>query len=79
MRRTLPLSEAPPTLAELLAGMVGNEELELTENGRPVAVVTKSPSPGPWPCQPGSAKADGGVYWMAPDFNAPLDLREADE
>lgn len=75
MRRTLPLAEAQPYLAEIVAALVGGEELVLTSNGVPVAVVTKAPSPGPWPCQPGLAKDPG--YWMAPDFNAPLeDFRE---
>ncbi|MCU0706199.1 MAG: hypothetical protein MUF18_19725 [Fimbriiglobus sp.] len=70
MSHTLPLHAALTTLPELIDGMTPGDELVLTEGGQPVAVVTRSPRTS-WPCQPGSAA--GRTFWMAPDFNAPLD------
>lgn len=68
MPRTLPLVVAMPHLHELLAGMTPGDELVLTTDGQPVAVVTRPPRTS-WPCQPGTAK--DRTLWMAPDFNAP--------
>jgi len=70
MPRTLPLSAAQPHLREIVAGMVPGEELVLTTNGEPVAVVTR-PARTSWPSQPGTAKDRS--LWMAPDFDAPLE------
>lgn len=70
MPRTLPLSVAQPKLSEIVAGMVPSEELVLTANGEPVAIVTR-PSRTRWPCQPGTAKDRS--FWMAPNFDAPLE------
>jgi antitoxin (DNA-binding transcriptional repressor) of toxin-antitoxin stability system len=70
MPRTLPLSAAQPSLSEIVAGMVPGEELVLTADGEPVAIVTR-PSRMSWPCQPGTAKDRS--FWMAPDFDAPLE------
>ena len=54
--------------------MIPGEELVLTAQGEPLAVVTRPPR-SIWPCQPGSAKDI--KHWMAPDFNAPLnDFKE---
>ncbi len=70
MPRTLPLLAALPQFPELVAGMTPGDELVLTSDGLPVAIVTRPPRTS-WPCQPGSAK--DRTLWMAPDFNAPLD------
>jgi antitoxin (DNA-binding transcriptional repressor) of toxin-antitoxin stability system len=70
MPRTLPLSAAIPKLAEIVAGMNPGEELVLTADGQPVAVVTR-PSRTTWPSVPGTAKDRS--FWMAPDFDAPLE------
>lgn len=70
MPRTLPLLAALPKLPEIVAGMTPGEELILTADGEPIAVVTRSPRTS-WPCQPGSAKDRS--FWMAPDFDAPLE------
>ncbi len=70
MSRTLPLAAAGPHLSEIVAGMVPGEELVLTSNGEPVAVVTR-PARTSWPSQPGTAKDRS--LWMAPDFDAPLE------
>lgn len=70
MPRTLPFDVARSHLRELVEGMVPGEELVLTSQGEPVAVVTRPPRTS-WPCQPGSAKDTS--HWMAPDFDAPLE------
>ena len=70
MPRTLPFDAAKSHLRELVEGMVPGEELVLTSQGEPVAVVIRPPRTS-WPCQPGSAKDT--QYWMAPDFDAPLE------
>jgi len=68
MPRTVPLGADEPNLSELLAGMVPGEDVVLTVNGEPVAVLTRSPRTN-WPSLPGTAKDRS--FWMAPDFDAP--------
>ncbi len=70
MSVTIPLDEAQTRLAELIDGMVPGEELILTSQGQPVSIVTR-PQRTSWPCRPGSAKDRD--FWMAPDFDAPLE------
>ncbi len=70
MPRTLPLDAAQSHLQQLVAGMVPGEELVLTAEGEPVALVTRPPRSS-WPSQPGTAKDRS--FWMAPDFDAPLE------
>ena len=70
MTRTLPLSAAQSSLSELVAGMVPGDELVLTSDNAPIAVVTRQPRSS-WPSEPGSAV--GRSFWMAPDFDAPLE------
>lgn len=69
MSRTLPLAAAQLKPSELVAGMVSGEEIVLTADGEPVAIVIRPPRTN-WPCQPGTAKDRS--FWMAPDFDAPL-------
>jgi len=64
------LQEAQARLPELLAGLVPGEELVITDNGQPVATLTRSRRTS-WPCQPGSARDKS--HWMAEDFDAPLE------
>jgi antitoxin (DNA-binding transcriptional repressor) of toxin-antitoxin stability system len=68
--RTLPLTAAESHLSQIVAGMVPGEELVLTTEGQQVAIVTRS-SRTSWPSQPGTAKDRS--FWMAPDFDAPLE------
>ena len=70
MPRTLPLSAIGSHLPDLVAGMVPGEEIVLTTQGEPVAVITR-PARTSWPSQPGTAKDRS--MWMAPDFDAPLE------
>ncbi|HUY36191.1 MAG TPA: DUF2281 domain-containing protein [Pirellulales bacterium] len=69
MQHTLPFDAAIGTLRQLVEGLVPGEELVLTSQGEPLAIVTRPPRTS-WPCQPGSAKDTS--HWMAPDFDAPL-------
>ena len=65
------ITENQQTVAKLISeGMVPGEELVLTVEGEPKAVVTK-PIRTTWPCQPGTAKDT--THWMSPDFDAPLE------
>lgn len=70
MSRTLPLAAVQPKLPEIVAAMVPGEELVLTSDGEPVAIMTRPPRKS-WPCQPGSAR--DRTFWMARDFDAPLE------
>lgn len=70
MSRRLPLAVAQSKLSEIVAGMIPGDELVLTAEGEPVAIVTR-PRRTNWPCQPGTAKERS--FWMAPDFDAPLE------
>lgn len=70
MPRTLPLNVTQPYLTELVAGMVPGEEVVLTADGEPAAILTR-PARTSWPSQPGTAKDRS--MWMAPDFDAPLE------
>ena len=64
------LEVAAGSLRQLVEGRVPGEELVLTVEGDPKAVVTK-PARTTWPCQPGTA--NNTTHWMAPDFDAPLE------
>ena len=70
MPRKLRFDVAVGSLHQLLEGMLPGEELVLTVQGEPKAIVTKPPGTN-WPCQPGTAKDT--KHWMAPDFDAPLE------
>lgn len=70
MPRMLPIDAAEENLRGLVEGMVPGEEIVLTSQGAPLAIVTRPPRSS-WPCQPGSAK--NTKHWMAPDFDAPLE------
>jgi antitoxin (DNA-binding transcriptional repressor) of toxin-antitoxin stability system len=67
---TVTIEEAQSRLSELIHSLLHGEELVITENDYPIAKLTRS-SRTSWPCQPGSAKDKS--YWMAEDFDAPLE------
>ena len=69
---TVTLQEAQAALPALIAGLSPGQELVIEQGGKPVATLTAAPpSAGPWPSQAGCyPKAE---FWMAPDFDAPLD------
>jgi antitoxin (DNA-binding transcriptional repressor) of toxin-antitoxin stability system len=68
--RTFPLTAVQAKLSELVAGMAAGEEIILTQDGEPVAVVKRTERKS-WPSVPGTAKDRS--FWMAPDFDAPLE------
>ena len=71
MSLTFPLSLAPSPFAELIARLAEGDEVVLTKDDVPVAVVTRRTTETSWPSEPGSAKQYR--FWMADDFNDPID------
>jgi antitoxin (DNA-binding transcriptional repressor) of toxin-antitoxin stability system len=68
------LEEAQARLSELIATLKGGEELVISQDGSPIAKLTRTRHTRR-PRQPGSAAHI--PHWMAPDFDAPLeDFRE---
>jgi len=65
------LEDVQSHLEAVIAGSNPGELLIITKDGEPVATLTRNPPPKTWPSQVGCAKTDG--YWMAPDFDAPLE------
>ena len=70
MATRITIEEAQTRLSEVISELLSGEELVITRDGQPVAILTRS-SRVSWPCQPGSAKDQS--HWMAPDFDAPLE------
>ena len=68
--RAIRIAEAPAHLVEIIAEMIPGESLVLTQDGEPVATLSRNPKTQR-PCKAGSAKDTS--FWMAPDFDAPLD------
>ncbi len=67
---TVTLEEAQSALSDLIHRLGPGEEVVITEGNHPVAkIVASETSP---PCQFGALK--GTVLFMAPDFDAPLDV-----
>ena len=66
---TVTLEEARTNLEEVLDRLQPDEELIITENGKPLAKVRKV-GRTTWPCRAGSA---AGKIRMASDFDAPLE------
>ena len=67
---TVTLTDAQARLPELLEQLQPGEEITITDRGKPLAQVKKSDRTS-WPCKAGSYKK--AEFWMAPDFDAPLD------
>ena len=70
MPRKLPFDVAVGSLRQLVEGMVPGEELVLTVQGEPKAVVTK-PVLTSWPCR--ARHGEGHDALDGPDFDAPLE------
>lgn len=64
------LEEAQARLPELLEQLPPGEEITITEQGRPLAHLKKAERAS-CPCKAGSYRKV--QFWMAPDFDAPLD------
>jgi antitoxin (DNA-binding transcriptional repressor) of toxin-antitoxin stability system len=64
------LEEAQAKLPELIDQLTPGEEVVITRHGLPCAQVKKTGRTS-WPCKAGSYRK--AEFWMAPDFDAPLD------
>ena len=64
------LEEAQAKLPQLIDQLNPGEEVVITRQGQPCAQVKKTGQTS-WPCQAGSYRK--AEFWMAPDFDAPLD------
>jgi prevent-host-death family protein len=67
---TVTLEEAQARLPDLLEQLQPGEEMTITDHGRPLAQLKKAERTS-WPCQAGSYRK--AEFWMAPDFDAPLE------
>jgi antitoxin (DNA-binding transcriptional repressor) of toxin-antitoxin stability system len=67
---TVTLEEAQARLPELIKQLPPGGEMTITDHGQPVAQVKKTERTS-WPCKAGSYRK--AEFWMAPDFDAPLD------
>jgi antitoxin (DNA-binding transcriptional repressor) of toxin-antitoxin stability system len=67
---SLNIKDAQAHLPQIVAGMKPGEELLITQDGQPLAFLTRAARTS-WPCKAGSARDT--KHWMAPDFDAPLD------
>ena len=67
---TVTIEEAQAKLPEIIDKLEPGEELIITRNDQPIAMLTRTPRTS-WPCQPGSARDKS--HWMAEDFDAPLE------
>jgi antitoxin (DNA-binding transcriptional repressor) of toxin-antitoxin stability system len=67
---TVTIEEAQANLPQLLQQLQPGEEITITDHGQPLAQVKKAERTS-WPCKAGSYRK--AEFWMAPDFNAPLD------
>jgi antitoxin (DNA-binding transcriptional repressor) of toxin-antitoxin stability system len=66
----IPLEDAKARLPEVIAGLIPGEQLVIVQDGEPAAVLTRTERQS-WPCKAGSAEEK--TYWLAADFDAPLD------
>jgi antitoxin (DNA-binding transcriptional repressor) of toxin-antitoxin stability system len=64
------IDDAQAHLRQIITGLNPGEPLVITQNGEPVATLARSRLQR-WPCKAGSAKSSD--FWMAPDFDAPLE------
>ena len=72
---TVTIAEAQAHLPELIEQLQPGEAIIITDHGIPVAQVKKAERTS-LPCEPGTAKDRS--FWMAPDFDAPLDDFQSD-
>jgi antitoxin (DNA-binding transcriptional repressor) of toxin-antitoxin stability system len=77
MKSLIPLEEAQGQLPALLAEMYPGQEVFLTQDGHVVAHLVKAQPRSDKPCELGFAK--DSIFYMADDFNAPMELRECAE
>ena len=64
------IEEVQARLPEILDTMAPGQELIVTRDSQPVAMLARTPRTS-WPCQAGSASNQ--ILWIAPDFDEPLE------
>jgi antitoxin (DNA-binding transcriptional repressor) of toxin-antitoxin stability system len=67
---TVTIEDAQAHLKQIVADLKPGEEVTISWDGGPVAKLVRTDRTS-WPCKAGSAKDTR--YWMAPDFDAPLE------
>ena len=67
---TVTIEVAQSQLQQLIDSLKPGEELLISMQGQPRAILTRLPEPR-WPCKAGSAQ--GKILFMADDFDAPLE------
>ena len=68
--QTVSLEIAQSSLPDLLEKVAGGEQITITQDGQPKAMLVSVPAPGRPRPQRGCLK---GKIWMSPDFDAPLE------
>ena len=67
---TITIEEAQARLPEIVASLNPGDQIAIVQAGEEIARLTRS-SRKQWPCKAGSYRKT--EFWMAPDFDAPLD------
>ena len=67
---TISIEDAQANLPELISGLTKGDGLVITQDGEPVATLTRSER-GLRPRRAGSARDK--ILWISPDFDAPLE------
>ena len=74
---TITIQEGQAQLVDLVRRLAPGDEVVITENSEPVAILARTEPRTQWPCKAGSAK---GRIRIAPDFDEPLEeFRESME
>jgi antitoxin (DNA-binding transcriptional repressor) of toxin-antitoxin stability system len=68
---TVTLQEAQAHLLQLIGQLAPGEEIVITRDEKPIALLTAPPSPPAPSRKLGTMR--GSVLYMAPDFDAPLE------
>lgn len=77
MQTTLAVENITLTIPELLATMSPGDEVVLTRNQLPVAIILSEVATLPQWQRPGPGLCKGMIAYMAPDFDAQLeDMKE---
>lgn len=67
---TISLEDAQARLPDLIEQLLPGQEITIVAQGKPLAHMKKAERTS-WPCQAGSYRK--AEFWMAPDFDAPLE------
>lgn len=70
MQAIITIEEAQSNLKNLIDQLAPGEEIVLTKNDLPVAKLVRDIAP---PVRPAPGLGKGGILFMAPDFDEPLD------